>query len=690
MGRVGFLQLNRRYLWIIALSLGAMIGAHVLLRIGSEIPRGLFLPLHLVLELASIVVSFAVFATGWYGYKQTRDPRDLVIGATFLTTGLFDFVHTLSYRGMPDFLAVNTVGGAAAYWLLARLVVAIGLLVATFSSRSSKRWWLRPVPIGLISVALVAVVIGLISVYSVEVSSRLYVMETKSLTPLKIGMEYLTIGLYLLGIVLISEKRGWDGPVVPILRTSLLMLVFAETAFTLYNSPFAYMNALGHAFKIAAYWLILNALFVSAIQRPYQELSLAKEKLQELYSDAQEHRNEIERSFARIGSALSSSLRVEEALDRVAELVAGMLHVDCSVVMTLDSARSIGQVSAQRGGCHAPQRPVEVATEIGRQATAEHKAVLVNDLENSGLISCSFDTPTCLRSMICVPMIYDSQALGIITVYSHSAGTFDQHDVALLEGFAAHAAVAVQNAISYEHESRIANALQRAFLGHKPRLSTNRYDIAQIYVPAMEESLVGGDFYDVMELSGGKLALSIGDVSGKGLAAAVHTASVKYSLRAYLSEGHSPPAALELLNKVVNNNTEDDTFVTLFLGILDTDTGELVYASAGHEPAFLVCNGASVSLSSTGPALGFRPDVHYQAGAVRMEKDSVLLLYTDGVSEARRGKTLMGSEKIEEKLLTCDELASENVAKCIFEEAVKFAGGNLRDDAAILAVRALA
>ncbi|MCL5105076.1 MAG: SpoIIE family protein phosphatase [Armatimonadetes bacterium] len=683
--------LDLRYVRLAVASLVVIAVADSLNRHNIVFPAAYYGGIHMLLELTSIVVSFAVFTMAWYGHRQTRNARDLLIGITFFITALIDLIHTLSYQGMPAVFGASDPGKAAAYWIFARLIVALGLLVASRMAPDIKSKWLSP---GLLVFAALATVGALVTMITMghPLSGRMfYDPINRGPTALKNGLEYLTIALYAAVFLTLSRRRGWERQTIDVLRSAMLMAVFAELAFTLYRSPFGLFNALGHVFKTAAYFLILKALFVSAIQRPYDELSMAREDLQEMYLDVREHRAEIERSFAHIGNALSSSLRIEEALDQIADLVGDMLHANCSMVATLGKNGEVVHVAAEKGGCSLARRPLNLTLELGREALSGRRTVVVDDIEKAKLIECEFREAHCLRSIMCAPMVLNGQALGVIAVYSHTAYAFEQHDITLLEGFASHAAVAVHNAMSYERESRIADVLQRSLL-ESAKLETGRFEIAQVYEPAMNEALVGGDFYDVIEMADGKIGLVIGDVSGKGLAAAVHTALVKYTLRAYVNEGHSPARALCLLDAILCKSSNMEYFVTMFFGVLDTQTGVLIYANAGHELPICISNGALLTLPVTGPALGIGIglDQGFEEGSILLDDDSTLLLYTDGISEARNGDTFMGTERIGEQLLICKEQGAQDVAKCIHGAAIEFAGGELKDDAAILAVRTLA
>ncbi len=681
---------NRRYLWIAALCAASLIASYYVRLAGVLVPASVFLPIHVILEASSIVVGFAVFVTGWFGYRQSGDTRDLFLGAVFLATGILDFVHTFTYQGMPYFFGATGVEKATTFWTIARLCTAVGLLAACFVNPKSRSKLLTP-GVLLVGAVMLALTLAWLVLHQYPSSAALfYNVESKSLTGLKISAEYLIIAMFAATFILCTKKMGWEESKIVPLRSALLVAIFGEMAFTMYSSPFALTNFLGHLFKTWAYYLILGALFVSSIRRPYEELTATKEELMALYEDAREHRKEIEQSFARIGSALSSSIRLDEALGQIADLAIEMLHADCSVVASLPRGSNTHQISAQRGDTHIPGRAIDVAVATGKKAAKEEiSSVLNNNLKDSGWIECHYKSDKCLRSIVCAPMYFEGEALGVVAVYGHQFDAFDEGDRKLLEGFASHAAVAIHNAMIYERESRIADVLQRTFVSPAEHVS-EKFEIAQFYASAMEEAKVGGDFYDVIDLGNGKLGLVIGDVSGKGLAAAVHTAMAKYSMRAYLLEGHTPGKALALLDKTLTESTNIETFITIFCAVLDTRTGDFAYASGGHEPA-LYCRGDSAitALDSTGPAVGLGIGIAHRDESIRLEPGSVLLMYTDGVTEARRGHSFLGTEGVSQRLVACSRESSEDIARRIYQAAVEHSQGEVKDDIAILVVKAI-
>lgn len=660
--------------WILVLCTALMVAAGIFTSPQPFTKVSYYVPFHLLAELSGLVVCFAVFATAWYGFKQTRSMRDAIIGATFLAAGLTDAIHTLSYKGMPDFLTTNDAGTAAGYWVLGRLVVGVGLAAACLVDARKRGG--RSAALGIVAAAVTLVVAFAAIMVRHYPESGLWFFNEKAggLTAFKVAAEYAAIGTYCVVFLMLSNKRGWDVRSAWLLRYALMVAVFAELAFTLYLSPYGYFNALGHIFKTVAYYLVLQALFVSAISKPYEkltdanlELSATNAELQTLYEQAQTHAEEMERSVSRIGSALSSSLHLEEALEQIASLVADMLQAEC-VIAALPYKKAV---------------ELKVATQITPVGCDLDKDV-------SRLSEKALSTKAPAHSddglVISMPMVYADHALGTITVFSNEQTRFEQPQIQMLAAFAAHAAVAVHNSLSFELESRIANLMQRSLL-RTSQLDCANLEIVPYYEPAIDGTLVGGDFYDIIEMPDGRIGLSIGDVSGKGVEAAVHVAMVKYSLRAHLRTTQSPARIITLLSESVTGDTGDDMFVTMFFGILDTSTGAFVYANAGHEPPVHVHADSYDLLDTTGPVLGLSYGTGYEECQVEVRPGDTLILFTDGISEAREGRSLFGAERIAQMAVAAqDEDIADTVTR-IRDAAVEFGGGALNDDAAILAVR---
>lgn len=240
----------------------------------------------------------------------------------------------------------------------------------------------------------------------------------------------------------------------------------------------------------------------------------------------------------------------------------------------------------------------------------------------------------------------------------------------------------------YEHERGIAETLQRSFLPDRmPEIEG--YQLAQAYRPALSEAAIGGDVYDVFKLPSGKIGMTIADVSGKGLRAARYGAMVKYMLRAHSYRTEDPAEILNLLNCSAAMDLDPDSFITCFFGILDPQTGRFVYANAGHEEPLHIPEGTGIParLNVTGPVLGLEESSKYGSGNLVLGEGDMLLLYTDGVTDARGAMAPMYIEGLEDHLVANCGLSAEALVESLLSEIMRRSGDKLADDVAMVAMQ---
>ena len=242
--------------------------------------------------------------------------------------------------------------------------------------------------------------------------------------------------------------------------------------------------------------------------------------------------------------------------------------------------------------------------------------------------------------------------------------------------------------------------MQRAIL---PDLAEDAFAglaVATRYQAARQEARVGGDFFDAYAVDEGRIAFTVGDASGKGLAAAVRTAEAKFALRAFLREDPSPGAALARLNNLMCASQrlearDDDTFIVLTLAVVNASTGSAVFACAGAEPPLILrADGSLDEVQTRGIPLGFLPEQSYPEMEYFFDPGETLLLATDGITEARSGMDFLGYEGM--AALAVSRHASspfpvpvQEIAQTILGGAQEFAGGILHDDACLLLIRRL-
>ena len=211
------------------------------------------------------------------------------------------------------------------------------------------------------------------------------------------------------------------------------------------------------------------------------------------------------------------------------------------------------------------------------------------------------------------------------------------------------------------------------------------FEVGRVYEAG--SGLMAGDFYDVYASGHRRLAAVIGDVSGHGIEPSITAFQVKYLLRVFLRQYRDPAQALEELNAQISAQTRMEEFVSLCLVVFDEVAGTIRYASAGHPPAWLWHDGEVRPLRSTGPMLTLDPKAGYTSREVAWESGDLLLLYTDGLSEARAGEQLFGEERIANAVRRDPGMSADTLCKSLLEAARDFATAPLGDDVAILAIR---
>ena len=214
---------------------------------------------------------------------------------------------------------------------------------------------------------------------------------------------------------------------------------------------------------------------------------------------------------------------------------------------------------------------------------------------------------------------------------------------------------------------------------------TEGFELGRVYEPGT--GMMAGDFYDVYPSGGARLACVIGDVAGHGIEPSITAFQVKYLLRNFLRQYRDPAQALEELNVVLSATGRPEDLVSVCAVVFDTDAGTVRYASAGHPAVWLWHDGELTALRATGPLLTLDPKADYYSREMPLDPGDLLLMYTDGLSEARAGGQLFGEERIGNIIRRDPGHDASTLCKVLLEAARDFASEPLSDDVAILAVR---
>jgi serine phosphatase RsbU (regulator of sigma subunit)/CHASE2 domain-containing sensor protein len=244
--------------------------------------------------------------------------------------------------------------------------------------------------------------------------------------------------------------------------------------------------------------------------------------------------------------------------------------------------------------------------------------------------------------------------------------------------------IAEQIAQRRAHEAEMASAaaIQRAMLPsiEPSDLAEGRFDIFPYMMPARE---VGGDLYDLAKLDGNRLMISIGDVCGKGIPASLFMAITQTVMRLVIGSGQDLQAEVDAANKLLVANNTEKMFATLFCGVLDLSSGTMTYCNCGHSPALFLRRGESALefLRDPGPPLGISGRAKYVSRSITLAPGDMLLLYTDGVTEAENIQSdLFGIKRLEQTLLEMRGQPARTVVEQIVKQVAEFAKGAPQSD----------
>jgi serine phosphatase RsbU (regulator of sigma subunit) len=311
---------------------------------------------------------------------------------------------------------------------------------------------------------------------------------------------------------------------------------------------------------------------------------------------------------------------------------------------------------------------------------------ICNDTEVDPRISNRITGPEGIRSFMHVPIVLGERAFGLLSVNSTTPRAFGERELRLVTELARHAASALQHALQFEQERHIAETLQQALLAERlPEVPG--VELAALY-EAAAGAQVGGDFYSAWTLADGRLALLVGDVSGKGVEAAGVTAMVRYMAEALSQHCPDPADLVGQLNELLCHRMADGSLVTLVLVVVDIVRDELLWCDAGHPPpVVLAADGGYRRLDDPDPPCGIFPGQRFRAGVEPFAPGDRLVLYTDGLIEARRRGEEFGETQLRDVLMERAGDGPQELARAAYAAVRAWCGGRLGDDVAIAVVK---
>ncbi len=409
----------------------------------------------------------------------------------------------------------------------------------------------------------------------------------------------------------------------------------------------------------------------------------------------------------RISKSLAQQIELDPLLKLMVAEVTAAMQAERSNLLLLDRAKPGELVTRVADGVGAREIRIPFGVGIAGAAAQTRQIINLPDAYQDSRFNSAIDKTSGFRtkSLLAVPVLAEGgQLMGVVEVMNKiGGGVFTGEDARFLEAICGDFSIALRRAEmveAYLQAQIVTKSLELARdiqMGLLPRdfpalPEFEEVDIFATMIPALE---VGGDLYDFFPLDQDRICFVIGDVSDKGIPAALFMMMARTAFKmSAIASPESISLTMNRVNQFLFESNQSQMFVTALAGILDLQTGRVEYADAGHEPPFILRpSGAVLKVEKVGGvALGFCPDLTFRTGALQLGRGEALVLYTDGVNEAMNtGRQLFGVDAIERTLSRVGQSASsEKIIQALLDDLRVFVGGAQQsDDITMLVIRYL-
>ena len=427
---------------------------------------------------------------------------------------------------------------------------------------------------------------------------------------------------------------------------------------------------------------------------------------------------EREEQIYQLSTLVAGEFSLQEVLDKLAEAAVKIVGVKaCSIRLLDEEAGDLKMRSTYGLSEEYRNKGVVSKNDVVVKAAFAGEAVVLDDMRVDGRVEYKEATiKEGLVSQLTVAMHFRGKAIGVLRLYSPRPMHFHEDDIQLARAVASQCAVAITNAKLYAkaiegarmaEQMRLAGLIQRRMIPEKaPQI--RGLDIAAAYIPCFD---VGGDFYDFLQISDSRIIITIADVIGKGVPAALMMSwfrgavractdgfrealkgddSVKREKNAGLITAKRTQNAIENFNRLACNECKDGEFVTLFYASIDAQEETITYCNCGHEPPVLIRDGRiKEELKKGGLVLGLGVEAEYEIETVKLKGGDCLLFYTDGLTDAVNfDDELWGRENLLEAAKKSTGGSAEQMIKNILGYRRRFVGlASQIDDTSMVAVK---
>ncbi len=416
--------------------------------------------------------------------------------------------------------------------------------------------------------------------------------------------------------------------------------------------------------------------------------------------------SEVERLRAE-NDKLKTSLKELAILNELSVLIDSTMS--SSKVMEKVVAESVKAINAEQGTIHLldkekgkndpfrtlirkadetePANKFRLDQELSGWMMINRKPLVINDFQNSKQFFNRAAGDVKIRTLLTVPLICKGELVGVLNLFNKKSNDgFSENDQRLLSIIASQSAQVIENARLYEQEKqllKIEKELEMAYSIQQKLLPKESPDIPGFDIAGLSYAAknVGGDYFDYIKLDDNNWCIALGDVSGKGIPAALLMSHLQATMRYQVQANQTIKDSIYKANNFICTNTEDNKFVTLFGGILDVKNKVFNYVNAGHNFPFYLSGGKLIPLKDGGLVLGMLPDIPYDDNSIKFKKDELVVVYSDGVTEARNElEDMYGDKRLQDLIIKNQKKSATEIASVIYKEVKEFERNMEQDD----------
>jgi len=385
-----------------------------------------------------------------------------------------------------------------------------------------------------------------------------------------------------------------------------------------------------------------------------------------------------------IATTINSTQPVEQIVDIIVKKCVKHLNVEQGAIMLLDESDKEKPLHTmiREQQSSLDLLPYRFDAQLTGWMLKNQEPLLVNNLKEDVRFKDLVDKTTPIESFLSVPLRVKNIMQGILTVFNKlSNEKFTSNDQKLLSIIASQSSQIIENARLLEEERNLRVMQEEMRVAKQTQINLlpkdfpdiSGYQIAARTIPARE---VGGDSYDLIQIDDKHFAFCLGDVSGKGMPAAMLMSNLQATLRSFTITGNLCKDIIANSNDLLYNSTEPSKFATLFYGILNPESNEIVFCNAGHNNPFLFSADGNVKeLKTGGLILGCMPDSEYEEEKISINRNDIIVIFSDGITEAmNENEEEYGEEKLKEFISNHLDEAPEIIIENILSDVRMFVG----------------